>query len=67
MRISLTELKQILSDDAELKALRQEREELKKQVMDLLAGDAAVAAQVQALFDKSESVESKMRAGVAGR
>jgi cell division protein FtsB len=67
MKISFTELKQLLADDAELKALRLEREALKKQVMDLLAGDAEVAAQVQAVFDKSETVEGKMRAGVAGR
>jgi cell division protein FtsB len=67
MKISLTELKQILADDAELQALRKERAELRQQILDLLAGDAAVAAQAQAVFDKSESVESKMRAGVAGR
>lgn len=35
-------------------------------IADLLAGDAAMAAQVQAVFDKSETVEAKMRASIPG-
>lgn len=67
MQISLTELLQIIDDRRELVALRAEREALRQQITDLVAGDAAVAAAVGAAFDKSESVEAKMRAGVAGR
>jgi len=67
MRITLTELKEILAIEAELKAVRVERELLKQQVLELLAGDAAVQAKVQAAFDKSEAVEEKMRAATVGR
>jgi len=67
MRITLTELKEILANEAELKAVRVERELLKQQVLELLAGDAAVQAKVQAAFDKSEAVEEKMRAATVGR
>lgn len=67
MKITLTELLQILDDRAELKALQAERIALKAQIMELLAGDAAMAAKVSSAFDKSESVEDKMRAAVAAR
>jgi len=67
MRITFTELKEILANEAELKAIRVERELLKQQILELLAGDAAVQAKVQAAFDKSEAVEDKMRAATVGR
>lgn len=67
MKITLTELKEILATDAEVKALRLEREQLRQQIMDLVAGDEAMQAKVQAAFDKSEAVETKMREAVANR
>ena len=67
MRITLTELKEILANEAELRVIRVERELLRQQVLELLAGDAAVQAKVQAAFDKSEAVEEKMRAATVGR
>jgi len=67
MRITFTELKEILANEAELRAIRFERELLKQQILELLVGDAAVQAKVQAAFDKSEAVEDKMRAATVGR
>ena len=67
MKITLTELMQILATDAEVKALRAERIVLKQQIMDLVAGDEEMQAKVQAAFEKSEVVEAKMRAVVESR
>jgi len=67
MKITLTELFQILDSRAELAALRIERDSLKQQVLELVAGDAAVAAKVTEAFNRSEAVEAKMRAATVGR
>lgn len=67
MKITLTELRALLAEDAAVAALLVERAALKQQILDLLAGDADTAAKVQAAFDKSEATEAKMRAAVAGR
>lgn len=64
MEISLTELKQILATDALVAALFIERAALKQQILDLLAGDAALTEKANAAFAKSEAAEAKMRAGL---
>lgn len=64
MKITLTELLQMLDDRDELKALRVERAELEQKILDLVAGDAAMQAKVAAAFNKSEAVEAKMRAAL---
>lgn len=40
--------------------------DLRAQIAALVAGDAALAAKVDAAFTKSETVENKMRAGLPG-
>jgi hypothetical protein len=65
MRISFTELKQILADEAELKAVRRERDVLRQQVVDLMADRADTLARVQAVLDQSETLELKMRSRIA--
>lgn len=64
MKISLTELRQLLAEDALLAALVVERAALKQQILDLLAGDAALQAKVTSAFAKAEAVEAKMRGGL---
>lgn len=67
MQLTFTELREVLALEAEAKQLRFEREQLKQQIMDLVAGDEAMQAKVQAAFDKSEAVETKMRDAVTSR
>lgn len=56
----VAQILQVIADgDAEKVALRQ-------QVADLLAGDAAMAAKVDAAFQKSEDAENALRAAVPG-
>ena len=64
MKITLTELRQLLAEDALVAALLVERAALRQQIIDLLAGDAALQAAATAAFDKSEATEAKMRAGL---
>jgi hypothetical protein len=68
MKISLTELREILATaeerdmlKAQNAALTVERDGLKAEVMALVAHDAKLAAQVNAAFETSEALESKLR------
>lgn len=47
-------------------AIDAERALLKQQILDLIAGGAATEGKAQALFDKSEATENKLRAGLPG-
>jgi len=64
MKITLTELRQILATEALVVALAAERAQLKQQIVELLAGDAALMEKAKAAFEKSEAVEARMRAGL---
>lgn len=71
MKITLTELREILRCDKQrrrlkrrVRALLAERVALQQEISVLLAGDAALLAKAQAAFDKSETVEAKMRGAV---
>lgn len=61
MKITLTELREILANDALIAALLVERAALKQQILDLLAGDAALQAKASEAFARSEALEAKMR------
>lgn len=64
MKLTFTEHLQILAEKELLRALLVERVALKKQIFDLLAGSADLQAQATAAFERSESLEAKMRAGL---
>jgi len=67
MKLSFTELRDVLKTYDERDALKVERDALKAEVLALLAGDAELAAKVQAAFEKSEAVEARMRAFIGSR
>lgn len=71
MKLSFTELREILATYAELEVRRQQVRQLltesialRQQIIDLLAGDAATQAKAAELFAKSEATEARMRAGL---
>jgi phage shock protein A len=71
LKITLTELREILANDAEIIALRGQvvdllasNADLKRQILDLLAGDAALQAKANEAFAKAEALEAKARAGL---
>lgn len=55
----------ILADRSMVRDLLIERAALKKQIADLLAGDAGLQAKALELFTKSEAAEAKLRGGLA--
>jgi seryl-tRNA synthetase len=74
MKITLTELRKILKHDAQRRALKRrvrelegERDALKAQILEMVAGDAVLLEKAKVLFGKSEKTEAKMEAGVPAK
>lgn len=64
MKITLTELLRMLADRQRIHDLLIERAVLKQQILELVADDAAKLAKAKELYEKTEIVEAKMRAGL---